>query len=56
VLPCNSTHQIEHVKFGRRMTQQMGEISEAFAVFQASGFPAIAEGPVLALFAEHSQL
>ena len=30
----------------------MGEIAESLGVFQAKGFRAVADGPVLALFAE----
>src|SRR5258708_35542534 len=36
------------------MTQQMGEITESLGVFQAKGFAAVADGPVLAFFAERS--
>ena len=33
-LACDSTRQIEHVKFGRGMTQQMSEVPESFRVLQ----------------------
>jgi hypothetical protein len=33
VLACNSPDQIEHVEFGRRMTQQMSEVPESPGVF-----------------------
>ncbi len=56
VLACNSADQIEHVEFGRGMTQQMGEVAESLGVLQREGFPAVADGPVLALFAEDSLL
>ena len=52
VLTRDSAGEIEHVEFHRRMTQQMGEITETLGVFQAKGFAAVADGPVLALFAE----
>ena len=32
VLACDSSRQIEHVKFGRGMTQQMGEVAEPLSV------------------------
>ena len=31
-LACNSSCQIQHVEFGRGMTQQMGEVAEALSV------------------------
>jgi hypothetical protein len=52
VPPCDSADQIEHVKFGRGMMDQMGEVAEALGVLQTEGFPAIADSPVLAIFAE----
>src|SRR5712671_4163840 len=56
VLACNSTDQVEHMEFDPRMTQQMGEVSEPFGVFQTKGIPGVADGPVLALFAENARL
>src|SRR5712692_7124353 len=55
-LAGHSPHQIEHVEFGRRMTQQMGEVPESLRVLQAKGLPAVADGPKLALFAEDPAL
>ena len=55
-LACDATGQIQHVKFDPGMTQQVGEESQALGVLQAKGFPAVAYGPVLSLFAEHSFL
>jgi hypothetical protein len=31
-LACDLTGQIEHVEFGRRVTQQMGEVPESLGV------------------------
>jgi hypothetical protein len=52
-LACDSSRQIEHVEFSLWMTQQMGEVSEPLSVLQTKRFLAVADGPVLALFAEH---
>jgi hypothetical protein len=41
------------MEFDRRMTQEMGEVPEPFRVLQTKGFPAVDDGPVLVLFAEH---
>jgi hypothetical protein len=49
----NSTHQVEHVEFGRWMTQQVANVPESLGVFQTKGFSAVADGPILALFAEN---
>src|SRR5712691_6203834 len=38
------------------MTQQVGEVTEPFTVLQTKRYSAVAYGPVLALFAEHSFL
>ena len=35
------------------MTQQMGEVPESLVSFRRKAFPVVADGPVLALFAEH---
>ena len=53
-LPRDSSREIEHVKFDPRMTQQMGEVPEPLGILQTKGFPAVAYGPVLALFAKHT--
>ena len=36
----------------RRMAQQMGEVAESSRALETEGFPAVADGPILALFAE----
>src|ERR1700690_4323290 len=38
------------------MAQQMSQVAESLGVLQARGFPAIADGPILALLAEDSFL
>src|SRR5260370_6882145 len=38
------------------MTQQMSEVPESLGVLQTKGVPTVADGPVLALFAEDSLL
>ena len=55
-LACDSTGQIEHVEFGRGVAQQMGKVPESLGVLQTKGFPAIADGPELAFFAEDPSL
>jgi hypothetical protein len=55
-LACDSSRQIEHMKFGARMAQEMGEVPESFGVLQAKGFSIVADGPVLALFAENTRV
>jgi hypothetical protein len=52
-LPGDSSGEIEHVKFDSRMTNQMSDISEPFGVLETKRISAVADGPVLALFAEH---
>src|ERR1700721_741215 len=53
-LTGDSAGEIEHVKFYRRMTQQMGEITESLGVFQTEAVSPVADGPILALFAEYA--
>src|SRR5580704_10494476 len=55
-MACNPAEQIEHVEFDRRMTQQMDDVTESLCVLQTKSVPAVADGPVLALFAEDSGL
>ena len=52
----NSADQIQHVEFDRGMAQQMRQVAEPLGVLQTRGFPAVADGPVLALFAEYPAL
>jgi hypothetical protein len=55
-LACDSARQIEHVEFGRGMSQQMGNVPESLGVLQTKGFSAEADGPKLALFAEYPRM
>ncbi len=52
-LACNPTSEIEHVEFGRWMTQQVANVPESLGVLKTKGFSAVADGPILALFAEN---
>ena len=52
-LARDSSRQIEHVEFGRRMTDQVGDVTESLAVLQTKGFSVAADGPILAVFAEN---
>ena len=55
-LAPNSPEQIEHVELDGRMAQQMDDVAKSLGVLQTERVPAVADGPVLALFAEDSLL
>src|SRR5580700_6587377 len=55
-LARNPAEQIEHVELDGRMTQEMDDVAESLGILQTKGVPAVADGPVLALFAEDSFL
>jgi hypothetical protein len=40
------------MKFGARMTEQMGEVGESLGVFEPKGAIAATNRPILALFAK----
>src|SRR5271163_3753900 len=55
-LTRDSTEQIEHVELDGRIAQQMDDVAKSLGVLQAKHVRAVADGPVLALFAEDSLL
>jgi hypothetical protein len=53
-LACDTSSQIERVELSPGMTEQMGEAGESFGVSQLKGVIAVANSPILAVFAENS--